>query len=117
VAGLSYTYNEPTQLPGSQVCRGKMQGEFYSFFNIKVDAAVAWNSSYLSRFQKVRAYESKRAQIAFYNSDRTIVVILTGTPGAESKNVDAYSVAYERYQPGLSEKTITGLTQGKMVCQ
>ena len=45
---------------------------------------------------------------------RTILVIVTGDKGAEKENTNAYSVAYERYQPGLSEKTISGLTQGKM---
>ena len=48
-------------------------------------------------------------------SDGTIVIIV-GDPG-EGENTDAYSVAYERYQPGISERTITSLTQGKIVCQ
>jgi|GEM_PF-6709739 len=43
--------------------------------------------------------------------------IVTGSPGARGENTAAYSVAYERYQPGLSDKTITSLTQGKIVCQ
>jgi hypothetical protein len=53
----------------------------------------------------------------FYNSDGTIVIIVTGEAGAAGENTAAHSVAYERYQPGISEKTITALTQGKMVCQ
>jgi len=115
MANLSYTYNEPTQMPDSQICKSKFQGDFYSLYNIKVDAAVEWYSSHLSGFKKVRGYESKRSQIAFYNSDRTIVIIVTGVPGAEGENTNAYSVAYERYQPGLSEKTITAVTQGHIV--
>ncbi len=117
MGNLAMTYNEPTQMPAAQICKSKYQGNFYSLFKIKVDAAVAWYSSHLPGFKKVGGYESKRSQTAFYNSDRTIVIIVTGDPGAEGENVGAYSVAYERYQPGLSEKTITGLTQGKMVCQ
>ena len=66
LANMSYTYNEPTQMPGAQICKSKFQGNFYSLFNIKVDAAVAWYSSHLSGFKKVSGYESKRSQTAFY---------------------------------------------------
>ncbi len=113
---VAYTYNEPTRMPDAQICKSKFQGDFYSLYNIKVDAAVAWYSSHLSGFKKVSGYESERSQIAFYNSDRTILIIITGDKGAKGENTDAYSVAYERYQPGLSEKTIDSLTQGKIVC-
>jgi hypothetical protein len=113
---VAYTYNEPTGMPDAQICKSKFQGNFYSLYNIKVDAAAAWYSSHLSGFKKVSGYESGRSQIAFYNLDRTILVIITGDTGAKGENTDAYSVAYERYQPGISEKTINSLTQGKMVC-
>ena len=109
--------NEPTQMPAAQICKSKFQGNFYSLFNIKVDAAVAWYSSHLSGFRKVSGYESQRSQTAFYNSDGTIVVIVTGDKGAQGENTNAYAVAYERYQPGISEKTINSLTHGQIVCQ
>jgi hypothetical protein len=109
--------NEPTKMPDGQVCKSKMQGDFYyPIYKTKVDAAVAWYSSHLSGFKTVQGYESGRSQIVFYKPDGTIVVIVTGVPGAEEENADAYSVAYERYQPGISEKTITAVTQGKIVC-
>ncbi len=117
IANLSYTYNEPTKMPDGQVCKSKMQANFYLLYNIKVDAAVAWYSSHLSGFKKVSGYESQRSQTAFYNSDGTIVVIVTGDSGAQGENANAYVVAYERYQPGISEKTINSLTHGKIVCQ
>ena len=110
-------YNEPTKMPDGQICKSKFQGNFYSLFNIKVDAAAVWYSSYLSGFKKVSGYASQHSQTAFYNSDGTIVIIVTGDRGAQGENTNAYAVAYERYQPGLSEKTITALTQGNMVCQ
>lgn len=115
----------PVKMPNGQVCKSKMQGNFYSLFSptsyfskqtIKVSAVAAWYSSHLSGFKKVSGYNSGTSQTAFYNSDRTIVVIVTGNPGAAGEDTDAYSVAYERYQPGLSEKTVTSLTQGKIVC-
>jgi hypothetical protein len=114
---VPYTYNEPTKMPDSQVCKSKSQGEFYSLYNIKVDAVVAWYSSHLSAFKKVAGYESERSQTAFYNGDGTIVIIVTGVPDVKGENTNAYSVAYRRYQPGISEKTITALPQGRMVCQ
>jgi hypothetical protein len=117
MTNMAYTYNEPTKMPDGQVCKSKMRANFYSLDNIKVDAAVAWYSSHLSGFKKVSGYESERSQTAFYNSDRTIVIFVTGDSGAKDENTKAYSVAYERYQPGISEKTITAVTQGRIVCQ
>ena len=115
--------NEPDKLPDGQVCKSKMQGNLYLLSNVmnpvsalKMDAAAAWYASHLSGYKKVAGYEGSRSQIAFYNSDKTIVVILTGQLGAKGENADAFSVAYERYQPGLSEKTISSLTQGKIAC-
>ena len=116
---------KPVKMPDGQVCKNKMQGNFYSLFTpaiyfskqtIKVSEVVAWYSSHLSGFNKASGYESRRSQTAFYNSDRTIVIIVTGNPGAAGEDTDAYAVAYERYNPGLSEKTVTSLTQGKIIC-
>ncbi len=109
--------NEPNKMPDGQVCKSKMQGTFYLLYNIKMDAATAWCAAHLAGFKKVQGYESGRAQTAFYKSDGTIVIFLTGVPGAQGENTDAYSVAYERYEPGISDKTITGFTQGKFVCK
>jgi hypothetical protein len=114
IAGMAYTYNEPRQIPRAPVCKSKVQAEFYSLFNIKVGAAVAWYSSHLSGYKKISGHESNSSQTAFYNSDGTIVIIVTGDVGEDTA---ARSVTYERYQPGISEKTIAALTQGKMVCQ
>ena len=115
--------NEPDKMPDGQVCKSKMQGNFYSLFSImnptggiKMDAAATWYASHLSGYRKVQGYESGRSQIAFYNSDGTIVIFLTGQRSPQGENADAYAVAYERYQPGVSEKTITSLTQGKIIC-
>ena len=114
--------NLPVKMPDGRVCKSKMQGNFYSLYNyfskhnIKVSNVLAWYSSHLSGYHKVSGYESRRSQTAFYNSDRTILIIVTGNPGAAGEDTDAYSVAYERYEPGLSEKTATSLTQGKISC-
>lgn len=108
--------NQPTQLPESTVCRSKMQGDFYSVYDSKVDATVAWYSSRLSGFKKTHAYAAGRSQDTFYNSDGTMTVSISGTGGKEGENTDTYSVLYGRFQPGIPEKTILGLNQQKQVC-
>lgn len=123
-----YGGNEPTKLPDAMVCKSKMQGNMYPLIyyifsknyskaNASVEATVAWYALHLTGFKTAHGYDSKRSQDVFYNADRTILVIVTGSPGAKGENTDAYAVAYQRYQPGLSQQTITGLTQGKVVCQ
>ena len=87
IPNLSYTYNKPTQMPDAQIWNSKYQGNFYSLCNIKTNAAAAWYSSHLSGFKKTQGYGSGRAQIAFSNSDRTILVIVTGNMGAQGQDV------------------------------
>ena len=109
--------NEPTKLPDATVCKSKMQGNFYSLATlspqdtVKLSDVVGWYGSHLSGFTKVEG--SDHAQTVFYNSDRTLLVIVTARSGTDA----ARTVAYERYQPGLPEKTVVGIPQNKMVCQ
>ena len=118
--GAKNVDNAPVTMPEGQICNSKMQGDFYSLDfapnKIKVNDVISWYAAHLPGFKKVQGSESGRSQTAFYNSDRTIVIFVTGNKGAPGENTDAYAVAYERYQPGISEKTIVSLTQRKMVC-
>jgi len=109
--------NKPTQMPDGQICKSKFQGNFYSLFNIKVDAAAAWYSSHLSGFKKVSGYESQRSQTAFHNSDGTTVVIVAGDSGAQGENTNAYSVAINAISPASPRKRSISLTRGKTICQ
>lgn len=114
--------NDPVKMPDGRVCKSTMQGNFYSLYgyfskkNVRVSETSAWYGSHLPGFNKVSGYDSRRSQTAFYSPDRTILVIVTGNPGAAGEDTYAGSVAYERYQPGLSEKTVASLTHGKIVC-
>ncbi len=119
--------NEPTKLPDAMVCKSKMQGNLYPLIyyifsphyskaNATVAATVAWYSSHLSGFEQAHGYDSQRSQDIFYNADRTLVVIVTGSPGPKGENTDAYGVTYERFQPGLAQKAIDGMAQGKVIC-
>ena len=111
-----YLGNEPTEMPTGTVCKSTMHGNFYSLYSITMDDAASWYASHLSGFKKVQGYESHRMQIAFYNADGTIVIFVTSERGPESGSAKAYSVAYQRYQPGITEKTIVALTKGNIVC-
>jgi hypothetical protein len=108
--------NEPTQLPESQVCKSKMQVDFYSVYDSKVNATLAWYDAHLPGYKKTHAYAASRSQDTFYNTDGTVLVSVTGSPGKEGENMDTYSVLYARLQPGLPEKTIIALNQQRVVC-
>lgn len=108
--------NEPTRLPQSQVCKSKMQVDFYSVFDTKVNATLAWYDAHLPGFKKTHAYTANRSQDTYYKTDGTLIVSVTGSPGKEGENTDTYSVLYARLQPGLPEKTIVGLNEQSVVC-
>lgn len=128
VVGTSYGFR-PVQVPGGVVCKSKMKGDFYALANmnvkdknIKVSAVVAWYAAHLSGFKKVQGFASGsgkaggRSQTAFYNSDGTIVIVITGSLGRQEEDTSTYGINYERYDPGISEKTIASLTQQKILC-
>lgn len=108
--------NEPTRLPESQVCKSKMQVDFYSVYDSRVSATLAWYDAHLSGFKKAHAYAAGRTQDTFYKADGTVLVSVTGSVGKEGENTDTYSVLYARLQPGLPEKTIISLNQQSVVC-
>jgi hypothetical protein len=109
--------NEPTQLPESQVCKSKMQADFYSVYDSNVNATLAWYDAHLPGFKKTHAYAANRSQDTYYKSDGTLTVSVTGSPGKEGENTDTYSVLYARLQPGLPEKTIVAVNRQTVVCQ
>ena len=115
--------NEPDKMPDGRVCKSNMQGNFYSLFSImnptggiKMDAAATWYASHLSGYKKVQGYESGPLANRFLQLRRNHCDFRDRTTRRAGRDADAYAVAYERYQPGISEKTITSLTQGKIVC-
>ena len=68
-------------MPCAAVCKSRVQAEFHSLFNIKVDAVVAWYSSHLSGYKKISGHEANSSQTAFYSADGMIVIIVTGDVG------------------------------------
>ncbi len=109
--------NDPTRLPESNVCGSKMRTDFYTIYDSKVDATLAWYGAHLPGFKKTHAYASNRSQDTFYNPEGTLAVSVTGSSGKADENTETYSVVYTRFQPALVEKAIIGLNQQKVICQ
>jgi hypothetical protein len=109
--------NEPTRLPESNVCGIKMQSDFYTVYDSKVDATLGWYDAHLSGFKRTHAYAANRSQDTFYNPEGTLAVSVTGSSGKASDNTETYSVVYSRFQPALPEKAIISLNQQELVCQ
>ncbi|HEY2819912.1 MAG TPA: hypothetical protein VGJ06_02625 [Candidatus Acidoferrum sp.] len=104
--------NAPDPLPESNICKSKLQGQFYLLYNTTTDAVAAWYSQNLKGFKMAKGTHAGRAQVVFSKPDGTVLVIVTGN----HESPGAFSVAYERYTPGLSEKTVAGVPQGNIVC-
>jgi hypothetical protein len=109
--------NDPTQLPESNVCQSKMKADFYTVYDSKVDATLAWYGAHLPGFKNTHGYAANRSQDTFYNANGTLAISVTGSSGKAGENTETYSVVYARFQPGLPEKTIISLNQQKLVCQ
>jgi hypothetical protein len=109
--------NDPTRLPESNACGSKMQTDFYTIYDSKVDATLVWYGTHLPGFKKTHAYAANRSQDTFYNPEGTLAVSVTGSSGKADENTETYSVVYSRFQPALSEKAIIGLNQQKLVCE
>jgi hypothetical protein len=109
--------NEPTVMKELTVCKSQYKSNFYSVFDTKVDATLAWYAARLRGFRKTHAYAGKRSRDTFYKPDGTMAVAISGEIGAEGENTDTYSVVYALVAPGLPEKSIIGLNEQRFVCQ
>ena len=107
---------DPTKLPETTVCKSKMQTDFYSVYDAKVDSTLAWCTAHLPGFKQSHGYADGRSQDAFYNSDGTMLVSVTGSRGKEGENTATYSISYHKFTPGISEKTLLGMKDRKIVC-
>ena len=96
--------NAPTRLSDTQVCRSKMQADFYPLFDGNVSATLAWYGAHLSGFHKTHAYAAGRSRDTLYSADGTLSVSVTGERGKDGEDTNAFSVSYLRFQPGISKK-------------
>ena len=109
--------NEPTVLPDTNICGSKAKMNFYSTNGIQVDATVAWYTAQLHGFKKTHGYASERSQDTFYKPDGSMIVSITGEPGAQGQNTEVHGLVYAKFEPGLTEKAIIGMNTQQVVCK
>jgi hypothetical protein len=107
---------DPVKLPESHLCKSKIQTDFYSTYDVLMDATVAWCGTNLQGFKKTESYTDGRAHDTFYNADGTMIVSVTGNRGKQGENAGTYSISYTKVTPGVPEKTILGMNEHKIVC-
>jgi hypothetical protein len=103
--------NDPADMPGGQLCKSKMQADFYSVYDSTMDASVAWYDAHLRGFHKVP--NTSGSKDIFYNDADTLAVLVM----AGKDNTETRSISYYRFEPGVSAKAIVSMTQTKLVCQ
>jgi hypothetical protein len=101
--------NDPTEMPAATICKSQFRGNFYSLSGASLDSAVSWYISTLKGFRHIQSAD--HAVHAFADAQRSVIVILMGKPGGA-----ANTVAYEKYEPGLSEKTLQGIAKNSLDC-
>jgi hypothetical protein len=107
----------PMKLPDATVCKSAMRGNYYSDVTGNIDAVVAWYAAQLKDFRPAHGYAMDRAQHAFYNSTGTQVVVVTGNRAPAGQNTGVFAVAYEQYEPGLTQKQIVAIASGNIDCR
>ncbi|HEX4486952.1 MAG TPA: hypothetical protein VH088_11825 [Terriglobales bacterium] len=108
--------NAPQVLPEFQLCKSKVQMDFYSNVNSKQDAIVAWYAAHLQGFHQNHSYIDKRSMDMFYNDAGTVVVSVVSVPGKEGEKVDTHAITYYAFQPGLSAAAIKSFGQHETKC-
>jgi hypothetical protein len=108
--------NEPTVLPEAQICKSKMETDFYAVFDTKVKDTVSWYESRLPGFKKAQAHPKDRTHVVFYKPDGSVVVAISGEPGAPGSDENTHSVLYAKLTPGLPEKVIIAMNLQNVTC-
>jgi hypothetical protein len=106
----------PMKLEPTQLCKSTHTSEFYITRGFKTSAATAWYSAHLKGFTHLHGYGAGRTQDAFVNADGTLYVSITGSPGPDGADSDAYAVSYATLKPGMSQKVVMGLLSHKVSC-
>jgi hypothetical protein len=108
--------DSPMKLEPTQLCKSTHTSEFYITRGFKTSAAIAWYSAHLKGFAHLHGYGAGRTQDAFLNTDGTVYVSITGSPGPDGADSDAYAVSYATMKPGMSQKVVMGLLSQKISC-
>jgi hypothetical protein len=109
ITDTSVLGNSPTEMPSATICKSRYRGNFYSLSDAKLDSVVAWYAGALKGFRHIQSADHSNHMFA--DAQRSIIVIVTGHAGG-----NADSVAYEKYEPGLSEKALLGFVNHSIDC-
>lgn len=101
--------NEPTEMPPAMICKSQYHGNSYQLSNATLDSAVSWYVGALKGFRHIQSAD--HSTHLFADPQRSIIVIVMGKAGGS-----ATSVAYEKYEPGLSEKALLGFVNNSLDC-
>jgi hypothetical protein len=101
--------NAPTEMPPAAVCKSQYRGNYYELMNATLQNAVAWYVGNLKGFRHIESAD--HSTHVFSDAQRSLIVIVMGKAGGE-----AGKVAYEKYEPGLSEKTLLGIVKKSVDC-
>jgi hypothetical protein len=116
-AGATFAlYDKPDDIGDVPVCKSSGKMVMYTARNGMVSEAVSWYASHLSGFKHVHGIGSGRSQDTFYNAAGTLIIGITGKPGAEGQDTRVASVIYGTIQPGVSDRVIAGMNVQKVVC-
>jgi hypothetical protein len=108
--------NEPQAIDPSNICKSRVETDFYSLNGIKMDATVAWYAQKLTGFKKTEANVRDSVHVMFYKPDRTVVVQIVSQP-LPGKEAVVHGITYSKLTPAPDEKMISGMNTGKIVCQ
>jgi hypothetical protein len=101
--------NSPSEMTPATVCKSAYRGNLYILVNATLESAVAWYAGALKGFRHIES--ANHLTHVFSDAQRSIIVIVMGR--ADGK---ANSAAYEKYEPGLSEKTLLGIVKKSVDC-
>jgi hypothetical protein len=101
--------NNPDEMPSATICKSRYRGNLYQLNNATLESAVAWYIGALKGFRHIQSAD--HSIHVFANAERSIIVIVMGKAGG-----NAASVAYEKYEPGLSEKALLGSVNHTLDC-
>ncbi|HEY3731049.1 MAG TPA: hypothetical protein VGL28_07280 [Steroidobacteraceae bacterium] len=103
-------------IPPAPVCRSTMKSSFYSVAGFQTSTAIAWYGAHLKGFKHLHGYGAGRTQDAFLSADGMLYVGITGSPGKDGADSEAYAILYGTFKPAVSEKVLLGMLTQRGGC-
>jgi hypothetical protein len=101
--------NRPAEMPPATICKSAYRANHYVLSNATLESAAAWYVGSLKGFRHIESGD--HLTHVFSDAQRSVIVIVMGRADG-----NASSAAYEKYDPGLSEKTLLGIVRKSVDC-